>query len=277
MRVVRIFNNSLVLAVDEQNREKMILGKGIGFNSRVNSIIDHDRIEKVFVLETSEEKEKEKEKFKYAMKDTPAEYEQLTRKIISQAEKDLDTVFNEGVFVGLLDHLSYALYRISQKDTIKNALLWEIKKFYGKEFKAALKALDLIEKELNIQLSEDEAGFIAIHFVNGQQNGEKTSPMMDAQVINDIVNIVKFHFKKEIDETTAGFNRFVVHLRFLLQRIHMTQESGEVIENDFFEQIKQKDTIECVKKICAYLEKKLNAGISNEEFLCLMLHINHLI
>ncbi len=49
---------------------------------------------------------------------------------------------------------------------IKNALLWEIKKFYNHEFLVGKEALSIIKNKLGVTLSEDEAGFIALHIVN---------------------------------------------------------------------------------------------------------------
>lgn len=275
MKIIRIFNNSVVLVQDEKNEEKMVLGKGVGFNAKVNDLLDPDRVEKVFVLETSSKKQE----FEQAMQFASAEYVEVTRKIIAQAESDLDVTFNDSVFIGLLDHISYALQRFSQNDSLKNALIWEIKKFYKKEFQAALTSLDIIEKEEHVRLGEDEAGFIAMHFVNGQQNGvEEKTLLIDVEVIQDILNIIKFHFKMEIDETTVNFSRFIIHMRYLLQRIHHVHETRNAMENELFEQVCKKytDTYHCVKKICLYLENKLNVTITDEEILYLMLHINRL-
>lgn len=275
MRITRIFNNSVVLAVDDQGNEKMVLGKGIGFNNKVNDPIEDHKIEKTFVLETSAKRQE----FEQAMQITSAQNIELTKKVMECAEQDLQVTFDDTVFIGLLDHISYALQRVKQKDCLKNALLWEIKKFYHKEFIAAMHSLDLIEIEEGLRLGEDEAGFIAMHFVNGQQNSQnEATTFIDTQVIQDILNIIKFHFKMDLDETTVNFNRFIIHLRYLLQRIHTPHEDKNPMENELFEQVwrKYQDTYQCVKKICIYLESRLQVIINNQEVLYLMLHINRL-
>ena len=40
---------------------------------------------------------------------------------------------------------------------VHNPLIWEIKKFYPKEFEIGLKALEFIESETGKKLPEDEA------------------------------------------------------------------------------------------------------------------------
>ncbi|MBU5594309.1 PRD domain-containing protein [Amphibacillus sp. MSJ-3] len=275
MRIIRIFNNSVVLVEDQNKDKKIVLGKGVGFHAKVNDKLDEAKVEQVFVLEDASQEKKLKHMTKFAS----IEYVDLTRKIIDQAEQDLGVTFNDSVFIGLLDHISYALQRTSQSGHLKNALIWEIKKFYKAEFQAALTALKLIEAEEKVQLSEDEAGFIAMHFVNGQQsNVAKKTPMHDAEVIQDILNIIKFHFKMEVDETTVNFSRFIIHMRYFLQRIHDPSERRNTIEPELFIQVYEKypDTYKCVEKIAVYLKKKLNVTITKEEMFYLMLHINRL-
>lgn len=264
-----------MLATDDQSNEKMVLGKGIGFNNKVNDLVDDNMIEKIFVLETTSKREE----FEKVMQISTVQNIELTKKIIESAELDLQVKFDDTVFIGLMDHISYALQRVKQKDCLKNALLWEIKKFYQKEFQAAMHSINIIECEEHVRLDEDEAGFIAMHFVNGQQNDKnESSTMIDTQVIQDILNIIKFHFKMELDETTVNFSKFIIHIRYLLQRIHITHEEKNAMENELFEQVwrKYQDTYHCVKKICMYLEKRLNVIINNQEVLYLMLHINRL-
>ncbi len=72
------------------------------------------------------------------------------------------------IYLTLTDHLSFALTRHKEGMDLKNTLLWEIKRFYQKEFEIGLQALNIIEEETGFRLSEDEAGSIALHFVNAR-------------------------------------------------------------------------------------------------------------
>ena len=46
MIVQKVLNNSLVLSTDDDNREVIVMGKGIGFNSRPGEEIAPEKIEK---------------------------------------------------------------------------------------------------------------------------------------------------------------------------------------------------------------------------------------
>lgn len=76
--------------------------------------------------------------------------------------------------------------RYKKNENLKNALLFEVKKFYPNEFKAALKSLDMIQYETGCIMTEDEAGYIAMHFVNAQQNGEEMSQTVMTKMVEDI-------------------------------------------------------------------------------------------
>lgn len=40
MKVIKVLNNSLVLTADDDNREVIVMGKGIGFNSKTGDEIN---------------------------------------------------------------------------------------------------------------------------------------------------------------------------------------------------------------------------------------------
>lgn len=51
MKVIKVLNNSLVLTADDDNREVIAMGKGIGFNSKTGDEINPAAIEKVYVVQ----------------------------------------------------------------------------------------------------------------------------------------------------------------------------------------------------------------------------------
>ncbi|MEG0094220.1 BglG family transcription antiterminator LicT [Anaerorhabdus sp.] len=272
MKVKKVFNNNIILAEDAKLLEVILMGKGIGYSVNPGDIPSEEKIEKVFRIDSEELQNR----FVKLVNDIPINHIELTKKIIEFAESELNTKFDDTIFIALADHINFAIKRARENDELKNALLWEIKKFYKKEFDVALKSLKLVEYYEDIRMSEDEASFIAMHFVNGQQNGEGVqSTVVATNIIQDILNIIRFHFKIELDEESLNYSRFITHVRFFLQRVNKTNDN----EDDFlFEQIKFKypDTFKCVLKVKTYLDNKLNINISNEEMLYFMLHVRRL-
>ncbi len=175
--------------------------------------------------------------------------------------------------MALSDHTYTAIKRIKNNIIVKNALLWEIKKFYPKEFKIGLRSLDLIEEETGQRLDDDEAGSIALHLINAQINKSSTCAGDAAkltQMVQDILNIVKYTYNIQLDEDSLNYERFVTHLRFFFKRLNNKNVFEE--EDDFLlEQVKDKykKAYECMLKVEKYLGQKL----SQSEKLYLTLHI----
>jgi beta-glucoside operon transcriptional antiterminator len=276
VRIKKIFNNNVILAHDEKYVEKVLLGRGLAFSKKEGDEVDQEKIDKIFTLESKELVDS----FVHLVGEIPINQLELTNHIVKEAEKELDLTFNDSIYIGLTDHINYALHRHRQGEHMRNAFLWEIKKFYPREFKVALKALDTIFYYEKVRLTEDEASFIALHFVNGQ-NLDSTLDMKvssENAVILDILNIIKFHFNIEIEEDSINYSRFVTHVRYFLQRIRGQVRYDSEDDNQLFLQVKKKyaKTYQCVLKIESYFKTKMNVSMTTEEQLYFILHINRL-
>ena len=269
MVIKQIFNNNVVLAKNSSKDELVAMGCGIAFKKKVGDKINENSIEKTFILKQKDASEK----FKLLLEDIPAEHVSICYDIIEYAKNMLDIELNDYIYVTLTDHISYELKL--NKDGIKrsNVLMWEIKKFYPKEFKIGLRSLDLIEEETGQRLDDDEAGSIALHLINAQINKSSTCAGDAAkltQMVQDILNIVKYTYNIQLDEDSLNYERFVTHLRFFFKRLNNKNVLEE--EDDFLlEQVKDKykKAYECMLKVEKYLGQKL----SQSEKLYLTLHI----
>ena len=270
MIIKKIFNNNAILAKDSKKQEIVIMGRGVGFKKSVGDEVDENLIEKTFILKQKDASEK----FKLLLEDIPTEHVSLCYDIIEYAKNILSVELNDYIYVTLTDHISYALKLFDEGLNRPNALIWEIKKFYPKEFEIGLKALEFIEDETNKRLPEDEAGNIALHLINAQTNNSSNKVediAHQTKMIQDILNIIKYTYSIALNEKSLNYERFVTHLRFFFQRLNKN-EKMEKEEDDFLlKQVKTKykKAYECMLKIEKYLEKEL----SDEEKLYLTIHI----
>lgn len=213
------------------------------------------------------------------LNEIPVNHLDLTNKLVESAEKRLNIKFDDSIYIGLVDHITYALERHKNDTKLKNVLLWEIKQFYPKEFGAAMDALKIIKYYENVSLSEDEAAFIALHFVNGQQNGEKMhETVLTTEIIHEIITIVRYQFRVTLNEDSLSYTRFIAHLKFFLRRV-FEKEHIETKNFNLYSDISKElpDISDCVNKIVNYLENRLKISISIEEKFYLILHINRVV
>ncbi|MGM5474134.1 BglG family transcription antiterminator LicT [Bacillus pumilus] len=274
MIISKVINNNVVSAYDDEQHELVIMGRGIAFQKKSGDPIDEERIEKVFSIQNKDISEK----FKTLLYDIPIEYMQVCEAIIDHARTTLNKNLNDSIYVTLTDHITFAIERHQKGMDIKNALLWEIKRLYKDEFMCGVEALRIIQDKLNIHLPEDEAGFIAMHIVNAELNEEMPNVIQITKLIQDILNIVKYHFQIDLDDESLNYFRFVTHLKFFGQRLF--NETQMENQNEFlYEVVKEKNTaaFQCAEKINDYVQKEYNRSLIEDEMLYLTLHIDRVI
>ncbi|MBQ4815015.1 PRD domain-containing protein [Bacillus pumilus] len=275
MEIIKVLNTSVVLAKRDDGKEIIVMGKAIGFKNKPGSLIQESDIQKIYVLEDQSTSNDLAE----LMRDTPEEFLIMTDEIISYAKRRLSTHLNEHLYISLTDHLFMATKRFKENLTIQNRLLWEVKKFYPEEFSIGLHALELIEKHLDIQLPEEEAANIAFHLVNAQQTKDNLNQIvMMTNMVKDILNIIKMHYKIDIPTDTINYSRFLTHLQFFVQRL-LENKMLETDDHDLIDQIMRKypEEVKCVEKIEKYIKTNVDYTISNDEKMYLIIHVNRVV
>ena len=272
MVIKKIYNNNILLVEDERQLEMILIGRGIAFQKKVGDRISQDRAEKRFVIDSPELTSR----FAELVKEVPVNHLELACRIIEEAQDALEVKFSDVIYIGLSDHISYALHRYKQNLPLKNNLLWEIRRFYPREYEQAKKALKTIAYYENAHLPEDEAGYIALHFVNATQEGEEMqTTIMVTETVQDLLQIVQIHFNTHLDEKTLSYERLVTHLRYFVHRLFVG-ELAESEDDTLYEQVKAAypRCHSCVEKICEYIQMKFHAQLTQEEKMYLMLHIS---
>jgi beta-glucoside operon transcriptional antiterminator len=269
MKIAKILNNNVVVILDEQGREQVVMGRGLGFQKQVGDVLAGDKIEKVFALKSDELVARLGE----LLSQIPLEVMTTCDRIIEQSRQRLGKL-QESLYITLTDHCHFAIERQKKGVAIRNVLLWEIKRLYPKEFLLGQEALVLIEKRLNVQLAEDEAGFIALHLVTAQLNSEMPEVMHVTRVMQEILHIVKYQLRLEYDEESLSYQRFVTHLKFFAQRM---LSRNVVADDDATLHAAVKDNYpqawRCAEKINRHLVAEYQRELTTEEIMFLAIHI----
>ena len=157
---------------------------------------------------------------------------------------------------------------------VPNPLLLDIKRFYNKEYEIGCQALEIIKDQLKVELPEDEAGFIALHFVNAEYNTTINDTFEMTNMIQKILELVRLEMGIEFDEESLHYERFITHLKFLVQRLYRHELlKDEEIEFARMMENKYPKEYECSKHIAEYIEKEYGSGIASEEIMFLAIHI----
>lgn len=275
MIISKIFNNNAVLIKDENAGEKIVMGCGLAFKKKCGEELDESKIDKTFILSNPDVSNKFQELMTYI----PSEYIELGEDIIRYAEKTLGKNLNDTIYISLIDHIYAAIKRFKGGISVKNAILWDIKRFYKDEFNIGLNVLNMIEQRFLVRLPDDEAGFIAIHIVEALLNENVEDMYNITEVMSEISNIVKYNFRISFNEDSIYYYRFITHLKFFAQRLLGNKINIDDKNDDLLDTVKLKyvNSYECVNKIGDFLKRRYDYNITNEEKLYLTIHIERLV
>ncbi len=272
LKIVKIINNNIVVSVNEEKKEVILLGKGIGFQKKPGADIDDSKIEKTFLLSP-----KTTCRFQEIIKQVPTKHIMVASEIISYAKYSLGKELSEYIYVALTDHINFAVERYEKGMEFQNALLWEIQRFYNHEYEIGKYAVEHIKERLKIQLPEAEAGFIALHIVNAELDVPMQETVNMTKMIQKMIQIVKLYFHIELDESSLDYERFLTHLKFFSQRLFREQfhddqndNLGKIIRLQYPEEYK------CVGKIKNYIYSEYGMELSEEEMTYLTVHIKRI-
>lgn len=271
-RIERVLNNNAVISKDEQGNEICITGTGIAFNKKYGGYISKDKIQKVFVLDQS----KDNTRLLNLLKDIPAMYFDITESIVQYFEKATGKILNERIIITLTDHLYEAIDRLDKGILFHNQLLWEIKELYKQEFEAGEYAIEVVKENLNIELSEDEAGFIALHIVNAEAEYMDTNIKEMTAIAKDILRIIELSFKKNIDKGTRDYQRLLSHIKFFVNRVVNHKLVDLECNEELLEMLIRSypESEHCINRINDYMIMNKKYKLTDSEKLYLIIHIS---
>lgn len=274
--IKKVYNNNVILAFENSSKKEVILtGCGIGFGKKPNDTVDDSKIEKKFVIQDNNFESKVNK----LASEIPEEVFAVSSAIIEYAEKNLNTILDEYIYISLTDHIYFALKRYKENLPIKNELLYELRRIHKKEYEIGKWAIEYINKTFNVNFLIDEAGFIAMHIINANYRESTNKSCLIMNIINQILNIIKNYYSIEFIEDEINFDRLLTHLKFFAKRLIDKTESIDTNNNGLLEIVKvqYKESYDCVKQIKSFIEENYTYKVNDDEVLYLILHINRVI
>ena len=262
----------MVLAHDEQGNDCICQGKGIGWGKKKDDILDESLIERRFIPKDADESSY----FQQLFSEIPGELWKIAEDVVDYGKERYGIQVSQKIILPLCDHMAGSVERYRSGIYLDNPMLWDIKRIYPKEFKLGKYALELLKEQCDIEMREDEAGFLAYHFVNAEL--EKRSPGaadMTTSMISRIMGIVEDAFQITLNEEDWSYQRFLTHLKFFAEKIISKEPDEGTGDDALFENLRMSypEVYRCVDHIEDYILSEFEYDIGQEEKIYLMFHI----
>ena len=270
MKVIKKINNNVVICLDHNNRELVAFGRGIGFPAAPYELDDLSKIDRTYYGVNSS--------YMGLVNEIPEEVFEVAAKIVDMAVNYIDCELSSNLVFTLADHINFAIERNQRNMNLRNPFLYDIRYFYEKEMDIGNLAVKMIRRYLKVSLPEEEAGNIALHFINAEALIDKENEFnVSDTVVEEVTYLIEKELNIRIKREDFNYSRFVSHLQYLMKR----KDAVSSISSDnikLYMEMKEEFPViyQCVLKIRDYMAGKLDWELSEEELLYLILHVNRL-
>lgn len=270
-RIKKVLNHNSVIGIGaEDNKEYLVLGKGLAFGKKVSEQIESRTEDTVYSLHETTDRGAAKEIVKSV---SPACLE-LANEVLNQAEAEFGRI-DRSILFPMADHIEFAVRRIRNHEQISNPLTDDIRVLFYKEYKVAQCVEPLLRERMQVQIDEHEIGYIALH-VHSAIEDEKVSQAMEvARAVRECISLVEKETGKAIDVVSLSYNRLMNHVRYMVAR-SLSGEKLKVSLNDYME-IKFPEAFRMAETVCDEIARTMKLSFDEVEIGYLAMHIERVL
>lgn len=269
--IIKKINNNVAIGLDNNHREIVVIGKGIGFGELPYELSDLSKIDRTYY-------DIDKSLVNLTL-EIPDELFGIVSDTVEKFKAEFGKELNPNIVFTLSDHINFGIERAQTNLTWNYSIQSDIEVSHPTEIELAKELLFQVNNRLNVSLPNSEIYGIALHLINAQKDFAENVDNEESDVlIRGIIDIVETFFKIELDKKSMNYVRFVTHLNYLFKQKksnnHVSSENiklYKVMKKDF------PNIFECVLKIQEYLNQFSEQDLNDEDRLYLMLHLNRVL
>lgn len=266
-KIMKVLNhNSIIGMREEDDKEYLVMGKGLAFGKKVNENIEKRAGDTVYSLKEFTERGKAED----IINSVSPECLEFANEVLNLAEKEFGRI-DRNILFPMADHIEFALRRIRNNEQISNPLTEDIRVLFYKEYKVAQCMKQLLWDRLQVEIDEHEIGYIALHVHSAIEEEKVSQAMQVARAVRECVSLVEAQTGKKIDVLSLSYNRLMNHIRYMIAR-SIQGEQLKVSMNDYME-VKFPDAFRVAKQVCTEIEKNLKIKLDKIEIGYLAIHI----
>ena len=271
MKIFKVINNNMVSVKNADGQEQLLKGLAIGYKKKPGDPVDESKIEKQFVLATKSLSRR----FDEILVTLDRQIVEVCIDVIDEIKKSFKTPLSDALYITLIDHVNNLVDRLEQGIKFDNSVLWDLERIYPEEYALAQRAVEMLNERLEYQIDKEEASFITLHIVNAEMINNMNKTYKLTKYIDDICEIVISNLHVEFSENEYCFRRFVIHMKYMLNRIGRQEAIKVDSNNKILDSLIAEYEVAwiTVEKITTYIEICMNYRLNREDQFYLMIHL----
>lgn len=272
MIVLKKINNNVAICKDNNGRELIAFGKGIGFPQTPYTLTDLRKIERTFYNVSSQ--------YISLLNDIPYEVIRFTAVQLHAAQDALPFDTSSNLVFTLADHIAFAIERSRKGIYVRLPSVYEMELNYPAEIQVGRKIVSEVKRVFGVSLPKNEVQGIAMHLINAQHGAlpEEGVPQVEQayeQILAHTTELIRQSMGVEVKTGTFNYARFATHIQHLLPRALENRQIDS--KNLWMYETMQKEFPQasaCADAISDYYRDSWGLNLSREEKLYLIMHIN---
>lgn len=165
-RIVQILNNNVAIVHTRNNKQNIVMGRGVAFHKQKGDLIQEENVDKIFEIRDKNTVND----LTTLLSNVPLDFVTTSYDLIDQVQAKYHFAAEPYIYVTLTTHLFGAYQRLINGDDDVNYLP-DLSDNYPVAYKIADDVIKGFKSSLDISFPESEHKSIALHFINAHTSG----------------------------------------------------------------------------------------------------------
>lgn len=271
--VHKVLNNNVVISIDASGQERVLMGRGLGFQLLPTDTIDPAKVEKTFVLDGGSAADHAR----HLLASVPYPVIQAVTSAVDEAERTLGRSLGRRLPLAIIDHIQYVLERMEKGIRIPTTAMPELRILHPQEFAAATSMAQFVSFSLQTDLPAEEAVFLTMHLLNATRDEPNGTAALLFRRVQHVVTTVESGLGVQLDTAGSDYARFILHVQFLLQRL-VSNSMLRGTDTSFFEfaKLSYPRSYAIAADVKLYVSAATGSDLTDEELLYVIVHVERL-
>lgn len=276
-RIAQILNNNVAIVHTRDNKQNIVMGRGVAFHKQKGDLIQEENVDKVFEIKDKNTVND----LTTLLANVPLDFVTTSYDLIDQVQAKYKFAVEPYIYVTLTTHLFGAYQRLIKNEEDVNYLP-DLSDTYPIPYQIADDVITGFRNSLDISFPESEHKSIALHFINAHTS-ESINEDKNQTENDEIIKVDQDELNRNgiyrTQQNANDYDRLLVHLKYFINRLNNNEPDSLPISEGMIGEIENNysQAWQIVQQIKELMQKKLQIKLSLSEQTYLTIHIQRLI